>query len=100
MTRSMITGLSPAALAEIVRLERSRNYLWPGAAESSLLVWARFVRTAHHRLWVDNDGGCRIWECCGDPYLARDLLEGLMLAMSPRRGRELRRVVEPYDARY
>ncbi|MDI3405874.1 hypothetical protein [Streptomyces cavernicola] len=100
MTRSVITELSPAALAEVVRLERSRNYLWPGGAETCLLLWARFVRAADHRLWVDNHGGCGIWECCGDPYLAREFLEGLMLAMSRRRGRELRRVVASIDVDY
>ncbi|NBE53054.1 hypothetical protein [Streptomyces boluensis] len=99
-SRSKIPELSVAAHAEIARIERSRSYLWVGATETSLLLWDKFVRTADHRLWVGNRGGCWVWECCGDPYLARDFLEGVLLSMSPRGRRELWALVGPLDARY
>ncbi|WP_059006854.1 hypothetical protein [Streptomyces specialis] len=92
--------LSPAACAEISRIERRRNYLWPGVTATALRHWRGFVHDPSHRLRVDDDGGCGVWECCGDPFEARDFLEAVMLAMSRPRRRELRAVVDRLDDLY
>jgi hypothetical protein len=69
--------------------------LWPGKVSAALRMWRYFVRNPYRRVWVDYpDGGCGIFECCGSPWEARDLLECVMTAMSERSSRELRRVVE------
>ena len=97
----MIRGLSPYALAVIARLEWTRDGLWPGKVSAALRMWRYFVRNPYRRVWVEYpDGGCGIFECCGSPWDARELLEFVMTAMSERSSRELRRVVDRPDAMY
>src|SRR5436309_3232562 len=68
---------------------------------AALRMWRNFVRNPYRRVWVDyRDGGCGIFECCGSPWEARDLLEFVMTAMSERSSRELRRVVDRLDRLY
>jgi hypothetical protein len=97
----VIRGLSPYALAVVARLEWTRDDLWPGKVSAALRKWRYFVRNPYRRVWVDYpDGGCGIFECCGSPWEARDLLECVMTAMSERSSRELRRVVDRLDEMY
>lgn len=97
----MIRGLSPYALAVIARLEWTQDDLWPGKVSAALRTWRNFVRHPYRRLWADyRDGGCGVFECCGSPWEARDLLEFVMTAMSERSCRELRRVVDRLDELY
>ena len=95
-----ITGLSRRTLYEIVRLEETRNYLWAGAVGESLARWRSFVRTDNRRLWDPGQEGCTEWLCCGDPLRARQNLEGAMLALPRRCGRELRLIVLELDEWY
>lgn len=95
-----LRGLSPQVLAEIGRLEATRNYLWPGLIAIAVRQWDDFVRNPYNRLWVDDDGGCGYLECCMDPWLARDLIERVLLGMSKRRAREFRRFIDQLDALY
>lgn len=97
---SAINGLSSRALSEISYLERTRRYLWPGSTEVALRMWRGFVHSPYRRLWVDNDSGCGIWECCGAPWEARQMLEAVMLNLSRRRARELHRLIDPLDELY
>jgi hypothetical protein len=97
---SFIQGLSGRALRDIARLERTRGYLWPGRTERALYMWQHFVSLPYHRLWVDNEGGCGVWECCGEPREARDILEGVMLALPSRSSAELRMFVREFDDLY
>ncbi len=97
---SVIRGLSPYALAVIARLEWTRDDLWPGKVSAALRKWRYFVRNPYRRLWVDNPDGCGVFECCGSPWEARDLLESVMSAMSERSCRDLRRVVDRLDHMY
>ncbi|WP_226961940.1 MULTISPECIES: hypothetical protein [Streptomyces] len=95
------SGLSRAALAEILHIERTRNYLWAGGTAEALRRWRTFVREPGHRLWDERtNGGCLIWACCGDPFEAREFLESVMRALSRRSARELRALVEPLDDLY
>src|ERR1700732_4241050 len=95
-----IRGLSAQALAEIGRIERTRGYLWPGAVAAAMRHWRSFVHNPYRQLWVDNDGGCGIWECCGSPWEAREMLEAVLLNLSRRRARELHRLIDPLDELY
>ncbi|MFF3767567.1 hypothetical protein ACFYYR_26290 [Streptomyces sp. NPDC001922] len=99
--RPVIAGLSSAALAEVARVEHSRNHLWAGVTADALAMWGAFVRRPYHRLWTPHeDGACGIWECCGNPYEAREFLESVILGMYRRRARELRAVVDRLDTLY
>ncbi|MDT0265820.1 hypothetical protein RM844_05895 [Streptomyces sp. DSM 44915] len=93
-------GLSAATRAEIAGIERRRGYLWPGATATALRHWRDFAHDPYRRLRVADDGGCGVWECCGDPFEARDFLEAVLLALSRRGRRELRALVDSLDARY
>lgn len=93
-----IDGLPPRALSEIVRLERTRNYLQPGDISSALRLWKDYVRRPARELWHDDEFGNVHWYCCGNPHEGRALLDGVIRAMSPRGARELRKIVEELDA--
>ncbi|MER5552850.1 hypothetical protein ABT001_14400 [Streptomyces sp. NPDC002793] len=95
---TVIDGMSSRALAEIARLELSRNYLVPGGVSEAVRCWRRHVRQPLGALWRDDELGDTHWDCCGDPREARELLDTVMRAMSPRGARELRRVVGALDA--
>lgn len=95
-----IHGLSSKALAEIRRIERQKKYLWPGSIGSAMVRWRSFVHQPNQRLWDYESDGCTEWACCGDPWQAREYLEAVMLAMTRRRARELRSLVEALDRRY
>ncbi|AGS67149.1 hypothetical protein B446_33715 [Streptomyces collinus Tu 365] len=95
-----IRGLSSAALAEVRRIQRQKKYLWPGSIESAMVRWRSFVHQPNRRLLEYQSDGCTEWACCGDPRQAREFLEAVILAMSRRRSRELRSLVEALDRRY
>ncbi|MFF2777474.1 hypothetical protein ACFVU3_21495 [Streptomyces sp. NPDC058052] len=93
-----IDRLSPRALSEIVRLERSRNYLRPGDVGAALRRWKAYVHRPERELWHDDEFGDAHWYCCGNPHEGRALLDAVLRAMSPRGARELRAIVEGLDA--
>ena len=94
-----LDGFSHRFLSDIVRLELNRGYLWPTAVQSSLRLWAEFVHNPYHRLWVEHIG-CGIWECCGNPHEARELLDFVARALPRRSARELRKRLEKLDDLY
>ncbi|GAA3007836.1 hypothetical protein GCM10010519_44050 [Streptomyces lactacystinicus] len=96
----MIDGVSARALAEIARLERTRNHLRPGGTAAALRRWRAYVHRSERRLWEDYAERDLYWFCCGCPWDDRDLLETVMLALSPRHARQLRAVVARFDARW
>ncbi|MEO3978040.1 hypothetical protein [Streptomyces sp. CAU 1734] len=99
--RVTITGLSAPARAEVARVERSRNFLWPGVTADSLRLWKEFVRQPYRKLWSEyENGSCGIWECCGNPFEAREFLDAVVHGMSRRRARELRLLVDRLDDSY
>lgn len=93
-----IDGLSSRALCEILRLERSRNYLQPGDVSAAVRLWQDYVHRPERQLWREYEWGNVHWYCCGDPFEARALLDTVMQAMSPGNARELRRIVSRFDA--
>ncbi|MEV5162225.1 MULTISPECIES: hypothetical protein [unclassified Streptomyces] len=95
--RTVINGLSSRTLAEIARLELSRNYLGPGEVAEAVRRWKHHVRRPLRALWRDDELGDDHEDCCGDPLAARDLLGTVMGALSPRGARELRRLVGRLD---
>jgi hypothetical protein len=97
---TVIPGLSSAALAEVRRIERQKKHLWPGSIGSAFVRWRSFVHQPNRRLWDYKNDGCTEWACCGDPWQAREYLEAVTLAMSPRKARELRSLVEALDKHY
>ncbi|MFD5522478.1 hypothetical protein [Streptomyces sp. NPDC127066] len=90
--------MSSSALSEIVRLERTRNYLRPGDVSTAVRLWKDYVHRSERRLWHDYEWGNVHWYCCGDPFEARALLDSVMQAMAPRSARELRQIVSRFDA--
>ncbi|MEU2728779.1 hypothetical protein ACIPEL_25320 [Streptomyces griseoviridis] len=97
-TRQVIDGLSSRALSEIIRLEHTRNYLWPGDVSAAVGLWKDYVHQPARTLWHDYEWGNPHGYCCGDPLEARALLDTVMRALSPRSARELRTVVKRSDA--
>jgi len=87
-------------MAEISRLEHRHPEMSPGWTRALVEIWRRFVRTPHHRLWEEGDGGCGVWECCGDPHEARVMLEAVAYRMSSRRAREFRALLRGLDDLY
>ncbi|OKH94319.1 hypothetical protein AB852_16010 [Streptomyces uncialis] len=96
-TRLVIDRLSQRTVSEIVRLERTRNYLQPGDVGAALRLWKDYVHRTERELWRDDELGHVDWYCCGNPFRARILLDGAMQAMSQRGARELRKIVEMLD---
>lgn len=94
----VIDGLSSRALSEITRLEHTRNYLQPGDVSWAVGLWKNYVQQPERVLWHDDEWGNVLWYCCGDPFEARDLLDTVMQAVSPRSARELRETVSRSDA--
>ncbi|MGW0754657.1 hypothetical protein [Streptomyces sp. NPDC002587] len=38
-------------------------------------IWRGFVRDPYRNPWSEyEDGGCGVWECCGNPFEAREFL--------------------------
>lgn len=98
--RPVIDGLSSHALSEIIRLERTRNYLQPGDVCAAVGLWKAYVHQPERDLWHDYEWGNVHWYCCGNPLDARALLDAVMQAVSPRSARELRKIVSRSDAVY
>ncbi|MEU0299484.1 hypothetical protein ABZ252_08455 [Streptomyces sp. NPDC006175] len=96
-TSTVIDGLSARTLAEITRLELSRNYLTLGEVSEAVRTWKQHRRQSPRVLWREHELGSSHWDCCGDPLEARELLGTVMGALSPRGARELRRVVSGID---
>ncbi|MCZ4603499.1 hypothetical protein O3S80_06835 [Streptomyces sp. Lzd4kr] len=94
----VIDGLSSRALAGILRLERTRNYLQPGDISAAVRLWKDYVHRPERQLWQDYEWGNVHWDCCDNPLEARALLDAVMQAMSPRNARELRQLVNRIDA--
>ncbi|MEU0788124.1 hypothetical protein ABZ341_42165 [Streptomyces sp. NPDC006173] len=92
-------SLSSRALSEIVRIERTRNYLQPGDISAALRGWKDYVHRPEGELWHDDEFGNVHWYCCGNPLEGRALLDGVLQAMSQRGARELRGVIEALDSR-
>lgn len=91
----MIDGLSAGTLAELTRLERARNYLWPGAVAGAVRAWAEHVRLPRGRTWPH--AGYAPCYCCPDAWESRELLDEVTRALSRRGARELRRVLAGHD---
>lgn len=85
-------------MSEIRHLERTRNYLQPGAVGAAVRLWKNYVHRPERELWREYEWGNPYDECCGDPREARALLDNVLQAMSPRTARELRQIVSRYDA--
>jgi len=96
--RPVIDGLSSCALSEIIRLERTRNYLQPGDVSAAARLWKNYVHQPERDLWHDYEWGNVHWYCCGNPLEARALLDTVMQAISPRSARELRKIISRFDA--
>ncbi|MEU2130190.1 hypothetical protein [Streptomyces sp. NPDC018352] len=93
-----IDGLSSPALADIARLERTRNYLRPGDVTAAVRLWKDYVHRPERVLWQDYEWGNVHWYCCGSPLEARALLDTVTQALPPQSARELRRIISRSDA--
>lgn len=96
--KPVIDGLSARAQSEISHLERARSGLNPGDVRTALRLWKDYVHRPERLLWDDHDYGDLHWDCCGDPFEARALLDTVTRALSPRSARELRRIIARSDA--
>ncbi|MEU9167267.1 hypothetical protein AB0D34_05660 [Streptomyces sp. NPDC048420] len=84
-------------MSEISQLERTRNHLRPGEVSTAVRRWKDHVRRPERDQWRDYEGGDDHWDCCGDPFEARVLLDTATRALSRRSARELRQVVSRVD---
>lgn len=62
-------------MAEVARLEHSRNHLEPGDVVLALDRWKQYVRGPGNRLWHECEWGDVHWYCCGSPLEGRALLD-------------------------
>lgn len=97
-TRPAIDRLSARTLSELVRIERTRNYLQPGDTGAALRRWKDYDHRPERELRHDDEFGNVHWYCCGSPLEGRALLHGVMQAMSQRGARELRTIIEELDS--
>ncbi|MFI1200886.1 hypothetical protein ACH4VR_15800 [Streptomyces sp. NPDC020883] len=84
-------------MSEVIRLERTRNYLQPGDVSAAVRLWQDYVHRPERDVWHDYEWGSTHWYCCGNPLEARALLDTVMPALSPRSVRELRKIVSRSD---
>ncbi|WP_233414818.1 hypothetical protein [Streptomyces sp. N35] len=99
-TEREIDGLPRQAMAEIQRLERTRNYLFPGDVVRAVLRWQEYSRGPARRRWAYDSGADLHGDCCGDPLCERELLDGVEQALSRPAARALRAVLAEADARW
>src|SRR4051812_43966342 len=92
-----MSGASPRLLADVERLERSRNYLWPGAVWLALDVWTAWVRSPSRKCWMDQTPW--EWEYYPeeDPFRAREVLGAVACALPRKSARELRKRLKELD---
>jgi hypothetical protein len=95
-----IDGLSARAMSEIAELEHSRNYLFPGDVAAAVRLWREYVHRPVRALWHEDEWGMAHAYCCADPLEGRALLDRVMGALPRASARELRAVVERFDAVY
>ena len=95
----VLRGFSGRFTADLARLERTRNYLWPGSTAQALEAWTRYENSPARRFWLDespvDDCGC-----CPHPVEQRELLDHVADALPRRSARELRRRLSELDALY
>ncbi len=94
-----IDGLPRRVQREIDRLERTRNYLHPGAVTDAALCWQRFARRSAGARWALRDADLE-FHPGGDPFAARNLLDLVERALSRPAARALRAVLAEADARW
>ena len=95
----VLRGLSGRLLADLDRLERTRNYLWPGDTARALEAWIRYEDSPARRFWR-NDDRTDDCGCCPHPVEQRQLLGFVARALPRRSARELRRRLEELDDLY
>lgn len=86
-------------MSEISQLERTRTYLWPGEVSRAVRLWRDHVRRPEREQWREYERDDGHWDCCGDPFEARVLLDTVTRALSRPSARELRRVLARIDGR-
>ncbi|MEV6243281.1 hypothetical protein [Lentzea sp. NPDC051838] len=92
----VMRGLSGRLVADLDRLERSRNYLWHGEVKRALEDWAAYQRSPARRLWLDDPPV--MCSCDVDPAHLRELLGHVADALPSKSGRELRKRLQELDA--
>ncbi|MGW1652321.1 hypothetical protein [Streptomyces atratus] len=93
-TRAVIRGLSAATNRQIGRFER-KNGLYSGDVAHAFRAWSQTVRRSYPSVELSCEGTTG-WR---DMH-ARTLLEAAMRTISTKARRELRKAVEPLDARF
>jgi len=93
-----IPGLSAQLRTEIGRLQHPDDWQWPGTILIALRQWRGFVHHPYRRLWVEDDGGCGHWECCADPWRAREILGEALYSLPRHRQAEFRTYITTLDA--
>ena len=95
----VLRGFSGRFIADLDRLERTRNYLWPGSTALALEAWIRYENSPARRFWL-NDGPVDDCGCCPHPVEQRRLLGFVARALPRRSAREMRKRLDELDARY
>lgn len=98
--QDVLKGFSGRFIADLGRLERTRNYLWPGDVELALSRWTAWVRSPSRKCWLDQTP----WEWDHypneDPFRAREVLGAVACALPRKSARELRKRLDELDALY
>ncbi|WP_045311931.1 hypothetical protein [Lentzea aerocolonigenes] len=95
----VLRGLSGRLIADIDRIERTRNYLWPGSVTLALESWVRYADSPARRLWL-YDSPVDECECCPHPVQQRRLLDHVVSALPRKSARELRKRLQALDDLY
>lgn len=82
------------------QLEHPDDRYWPGTLLIAIRQWQRFVRYRYRRLWIEDDGGCGYWECCTDPWKAREVLDEALFALPHHHQAEFRQFLAALDDLY
>lgn len=91
-SRAHLRGISGKVVADIVRLERRNNQLWPGDISRAFQGWIRIARGPMTE-FLDDFGGCP----CGCTKDYRDVLEIALRSLPRQAARELRCLVDATD---
>ncbi|USX49392.1 hypothetical protein [Lentzea sp. HUAS12] len=92
----VLKGLSGRLVADLERLERSRDHFYQGAVTSALRTWTAWQRSPASNHWPDGPQDHDLYPD-HDPFHAREVLEAAAHALPRRTARELRERLRELD---
>jgi hypothetical protein len=92
---TLMSGMSSRLVNDIRRLEERHPDMWPSAVEMAMRRWAEFLdQPEPHLRAVETGSTCGVFECCGNPWDAHQVLVSAVRELPHRSARELRRFLK------